>query len=167
MGLLISNHPSRGTYFDGNYAPPIPEELRSLGEPALGRALYRRGLEFVAADPARFLLLTLNRVNGYFWLLPSEQSPLISNLGRLLSFTLFLPFMVYGLWLSRHRWRVCLPLYLYMAFDTVLHLVSWAAPRYRLPSDALMIIFAALAVVNLVARLKAPSGFPTPRAIGQ
>ncbi len=50
--------------------------------------------------------------------------------------------MVYGLWLSRRRWRACLPLYLYQAFDTALHLASWAAPRYRLPGDALLLVFA-------------------------
>jgi len=154
-----SNHPSRGTHFDGNYAPAIPEELHGLGEPALDRALYRRGLEFILSDPLRFLRLSLSRINGYFWLLPSAQSSLLSNLGRVFSFALYLPFMLYGLWLSRRHWRACLPLYLYVAFDTVLHLISWAAPRYRLPSDAVMIIFAALAVVSLMDRLKARFGF--------
>jgi len=162
-----SNHPSRGVYFDGNYAPPIPEELHGLGEPALDRALYRRGVEFILSDPVRFLRLSLNRINGYFWLLPSAQSSLVSNLGRVLSFTIFLPFMVYGLWLSRRHWRACLPLYLYVAFDTVLHLVSWAAPRYRLPGDAVMIIFAALAAVSLMDRLKVWFGFLAQRTVEQ
>jgi hypothetical protein len=37
--------------------------------------------------------------------------------------------MVAGLLLSFRHWRVCLPLYLYVGFDTVLHLISWSAPR--------------------------------------
>jgi hypothetical protein len=37
-----------------------------------------------------------------------------------------------------------------VVFDTTLHLLTWAAPRYRLPSDALMIIMAGLAVAHLV-----------------
>ena len=61
--------------------------------------------------------------------------------------------MLYGLYLSRNKWRVCLPLYLYVAFDTTLCLISWAAPRYRLPSDAVMMVFAGLAVVTLTERL--------------
>jgi hypothetical protein len=85
---------------------------------------------------------------------PTAQSSLVSDLGRLFSFTFYLPFMLYGLLLSFRHWRACFPLYLYIAFDSVLHLVSWVAPRYRLPSDALMIVFAALAVVSLVDRLK-------------
>jgi hypothetical protein len=40
-----------------------------------------------------------------------------------------------------------------VAFDTVLHLISWAAPRYRLPSDAVMMVFAGLAVADLAGRV--------------
>ena len=50
-------------------------------------------------------------------------------------------------------------LYLYVLVDTLLHLGSWAAPRYRLPSDALMMVFAGAALVDLATRsgrLRAP-----------
>jgi 4-amino-4-deoxy-L-arabinose transferase-like glycosyltransferase len=155
-----SNHPAQGTNFNQNFAAPLPAELRGMSEPVIDRALFREGLGFIAADPVRFLLLSLNRVKDYFWFSPSEQSTLVSNLARILSFALYLPFMIYGLWLSRGRWRVCVPLYLYVAFDTTLCLASWAAPRYRLPSDAILMVFAGLAVVSLATRLKliSPSG---------
>jgi hypothetical protein len=82
--------------------------------------------------------------------LPSNRSSRLSNVARLLSFTLYLPLFVHGLYLSRRRWRLALPLYAYVAFDTGLHLVSWAAPRYRLPSDVLLMTVAALSVMTLV-----------------
>ncbi len=145
--LYASNHPSRGTHFDGNEAPPIPEELRGLNEAALDRELFRRGLQSIVAGPRRFLLLSFDRLRSYFWLAPSVRSSPASNLGRLLAFGAFLPFMLRGLWLSRRFWRSCLPLYLYVGFDGLLHLISWAAPRYRLPSDAVLLAFAGLALV--------------------
>ena len=148
-----SNYPTQGTHFDPNFVAPIPAELQRLSEPALDRALFREAFGFILADPARFLLLSLDRAKDYFWLGPSEQSSLISNVSRLLSFTLYLPFMLFGLLLSRRKWRACLPLYLYVAFDTCLCLISWSAPRYRLPSDAVMMVFGGLAVVTLGERL--------------
>lgn len=151
--LYSSNHPNQGTNFDPNYAAPIPDNLRGLSEPAMDRTLYREALGFISADPTRFLLLSINRTKDYFWLAPSDQSGLINNAARIFSFTLYLPFMLYGLWLSRHRWWDCLPMYLYVAFDTGLSLISWAAPRYRLPSDSVMIIFAGFAVVSLANRM--------------
>ncbi len=147
-----SNHPDQGTNFDPTYVAPIPDELKGLPEPAIDRALLREGIGFIVSDPVRFILLSINRTKDYFWLVPSEQSSLISNASRLLSFTLYLPFMVYGLYLSRRNWRACLPLYLYAAFDTGLCLISWSAPRYRLPTDALMMVFAGLAVTTLLER---------------
>ena len=147
--FYASNHPLQGTTFDPNFVPPIPPALMGLAEPAIDRALFREALGFIASDPVRFAQLSLNRTKDYFWLLPSEQSPALSNLARTLSFALYAPFMLLGLFLSRSQWRACLPLYLYLAFDTVLHLSSWAAPRYRLPSDTILMIFASLCVVRL------------------
>ncbi len=148
-----SNHASRGTHFDPSYVPPPPPELVGLDEPAADRVLYRAALAEVARHPLRIAALTLDRVPEYFWLLPSPRSSALSNTARVLSFTLAAPFMLYGLWISRHRWRSCAPLYLYVGFDTALHLCTWAAPRYRVPSDAVLLIFAAAAVVELVRRM--------------
>jgi 4-amino-4-deoxy-L-arabinose transferase-like glycosyltransferase len=147
--FFSSNHPEQGTDFDPIYVAPIPEDLKGLPEPAEDRALFQRGLGFVVSDPARFLRLTVNRLKDYYWMMPSENSSLVSNIGRVLSFPLYLPFMVYGLYLSRRRWKVCAPLYLFVIFEALFSLVSWAAPRYRLPSDALLMVFAGLAVVSL------------------
>lgn len=154
-----SNHPDQGVHFDPNYVAPIPAHLAALSEPALDRALYREAAGFIVANPPRFLRLTLSRVAEHFWLLPSRTSTALSNLARLCSFTLYLPFMVAGFFLSFRWWRVCLPLYGYIGFDTALHLISWSAPRYRLPSDALLIIFAGLAATHLAMRL-----WPSPIA---
>jgi hypothetical protein len=146
-------HPNQGTEFDDNYAAPLPEWPKGVSEPAMDRALYGEGIRFVVEDPKRFLLLSVSRIDHSFWLLLSTISSLASNLGRLLSFTLYLPFMLYGLYLSFRRWRACVPPYLCVAFDTTLCLLTWAAPRYRLPSDALMMIFAGLAVVTFAQQL--------------
>lgn len=150
--FYAANHPDQGIDFDPNAAAPLPPELRGSSEPVIDRTLFRTALGFIAADPVRFLRLSWSRVGEYFWLLPSRDSSPLANLSRVFSFTLYLPFMLYGLLLSRRNWRACVPLYLYVAFDTALHLTSWAAPRYRLPSDALLMIFAGLAVADLTDR---------------
>ncbi|MGB8647033.1 MAG: glycosyltransferase family 39 protein [Anaerolineae bacterium] len=152
--LYASNHPHQGTNFDSVYSPPIPDNLKGLGEPAIDRALYQQGMGFILADPTRFVLLSINRTKDYFWVGASDESSTISNLARLLSFTLYLPFFLYGLWLSRKNWRLCLPLYLYAAFDTILCLTTWSAPRYRLPTDAVLMTMAGLAVVDVATRLR-------------
>jgi fumarate reductase subunit D len=44
-------------------------------------------------------------------------------------------------------------LYLFMATYTAIHLLSWALIRYRLPVDAIALVFAGVALVDIQARL--------------
>lgn len=165
------NHPIHGTNFYDilppdlpSYQQLIPRELRSLDEAALDQALLQEGLRFVLDDPVRYLLLSINRAKDYFVFWPSAGSGVISNLSRVFSFGIFLPFMIYGILLAlfNRKWapppRLSSPivlLLLYALLYTVIHLLTWTLIRYRLPVDAVLIIFAGLAIVDLASRVSA------------
>lgn len=163
-----ANHPIYGTEYVGllppdgpSYYDLIPKELRSLNEAELDRALLKRGLEFVVDDPARFILLSLSRTKEYFRFWPSSESGTVSNLSRVGSFGVCLPFMLYGLWRSavlvRGRWesqqiaQLAL-LYGFVVVYTAVHLASWALIRYRLPVDAVLLVFAGFGLADLAER---------------
>jgi 4-amino-4-deoxy-L-arabinose transferase-like glycosyltransferase len=153
--LFASNNPNLGTDWRNDaVVVPVPEELSGQNEAQLDRALTKRGIEFIRADPERYLWLTLDKTLEFFWFWPSSESSRISNLNRVLSFGLYLPFMVSGLILSISRWRSFIPLYLFIIIHTGIHLLSWPAPRYRLTVDAVSMIFAALALLELAKHLK-------------
>jgi len=197
--MYSAQHPMHGMNFIEHGAAPLPEELRGRGlnEAEWDRELMRRGIGFVLAEPGRYILLSLSRVPDYFEFWPTETT-LLHNAGRLISFTLYLPFMLYGLYLAgkaasqrdsrtaqqrisvsmeqqrsesnphvsrithhatrnthheirntQHAIRNTLQsplglLYLFMFFYSVLHILTWAMPRYRLPVDAAAMPFAAL-----------------------
>ncbi len=154
--LYASNNPNLGTNWQNELVVvPVPEELAGQNEAQLDRALTKKGIEFILADPERYLWLTLNKSLEYVRFWPSSDSSRISNLNRVLSFGLYLPFMLLGLGLSVSRWRNFVPLYLFMVIHTGIHLLSWPSPRYRLPVDALLMVFAALTLVELAKQLKA------------
>ena len=153
--LFASNNPNLGTDWDNDrVVVPVPPELKGKNEAQLDRALTRRGVEFILADPQRYLRLTLDKTLEFFWFWPSSDSSRISNLNRVLSFGLYLPFMLLGLYLSLSRWRNFVVLYLFIFIHTTIHLLSWPAPRYRLTVDAVSMVFAALAVLELARQLK-------------
>jgi 4-amino-4-deoxy-L-arabinose transferase-like glycosyltransferase len=167
------NHPIYGTHFMpilpvemGTYQDLVPVELRSLDEAALDQALLRRGLQFVIDDPKRYILLSLSRIPFYFEFWPSAGSGLISNISRVGSFGLALPFMIYGLFLAVKRvfsekgnWIVNLftsptgLLLLFAVIYTSIHILTWTLIRYRLPVDAALIPFAGLAIFDLYSRV--------------
>jgi hypothetical protein len=153
-----ANHPIYGTEFVGilpssgpSYTDLIPPELRTLDEASLEQALLKRGIQFVLDDPKRYILLSLSRTKSYFKFWPDPESGTISNISRVSSFGLFLPFMLYGVLRSfrdRNLTSVWL-LYWFMAGYVTIHLLSWALIRYRLPVDAVLLLFAAYGLVDL------------------
>ena len=153
--LFASNNPNLGTDWRNDLVVvPVPEELNGQNEAQLDRALTKRGIEFILADPERYLWLTLDKTLEFFWFWPSSDSSRISNLNRVLSFGLYLPFMLVGLGLSFSRWRSFVVLYLFIFIHTTIHLLSWPAPRYRLSVDAVSMVFAGLAVLELAKQIK-------------
>ena len=153
--FFASNNPNLGTDWRNDVVVvPVPEELEGQNEAELDRALTRKGIQFILADPQRYLWLTLDKTLEYFKFWPSSDSSRISNLNRVLSFGLYLPFMLLGLFLSFWRWRNFVPLYLFIVIHTGIHLLSWPAPRYRLSVDAVSMVFAGLALLELARQLK-------------
>jgi 4-amino-4-deoxy-L-arabinose transferase-like glycosyltransferase len=163
FAFFWGNHPIYGTEFipilpSGQYQALIPAELTNLDEAALEQALLRKGLEFIWQDPVRYLRLSISRIPVFFTVWPTNDSEMISNISRMASAGLLWPFMVYGLIISiRSAGRssesfITSPvmlLYLFILFYTLIHLLSWALIRYRLPVDAVLLVFAGLAFADL------------------
>lgn len=153
--LYASNNPNLETDWRNDVVViPIPDELSGQNEAQLDRALTKKGIEFIIADPVRYLLLTLDKTLEYFKFWPSSESAPMSNMVRVLSFGVYLPFMLLGLFLSFTRWRSYVVLYLFIVIHTGIHLLSWPAPRYRLTVDAVSMVFAGLALLELARQLK-------------
>jgi len=166
--LYFGNHPSYGTKFipilpPYAYVRMIPKELRSLDEAALDQALLGKSIEIIAGDPIRYLKLSISRIPAYFTFWPSPESGLLSNLSRMASFGLFLPFMVYGLFLAMNKRQMRIISYirnpitlliLFVLFYTLIHLLTWTLIRYRLPVDAVLIIFAGYSIFEITRHFK-------------
>lgn len=152
--LWNSNHPDQGISFRGSWVAPIPEDVLALNnEVDITNELLRRAIQNIMSDPGRIFLLTLSRVKYFFTFWPTNDTGLINNLGRVLSFGIMLPFMLYGLYLSFSEWRRVLPLYLFLIIHLGVYLVSWVMIRYRIPADTVLLVFAGLALSKIGERL--------------
>ena len=168
FAFFWGNHPIHGTNFipilpAEQYLALIPLEYTDLDEAALDQALLKDGLGFVREDPLRYIKLSLSRIPAFFIFWPTPDSGTISNIARVTSLGFFSPFMLYGLVVSLRYLRdrsgswitsPILLLYLFVIFYVVIHLLSWALARYRLPVDAVMLVFAGLAFVDLYQKVQ-------------
>ena len=142
--------------FVNDYQSLIPKDLQSLDEAALDQALLIRGLKIVIDDPLRYIKLSISRIPVYFMFWPSSDSGTISNIARVGSFGIFWPFMLYGIILTtfsrKYSSGLKSPAFLLLLFSiiySIIHLLTWALIRYRLPVDAVLLVFASLAIVNI------------------
>ncbi len=164
--MYSAQHPMHGTSFREFEAAPIPDDWWGWTEPKLDQALMRQGIQFILDDPGRYALLSLSRVRAFFEFWPTRDTTLLNNVGRTGSFGLFLPLMVYGLILAVRspKWaRSRSLLFLFIAFYAVMHVMTWAMARYRLPVDAVFLAFAALALLDLLRRARALCRSPRTR----
>jgi hypothetical protein len=163
------NHPVYGTHFVpilppemGTYRSLIPKQYKGMDEAALDSQLLKDAIGFIRDDPGRYILLSLSRIPVYFMFWPSADSDLVSNISRAGGFGLLLPFMLYGLvrafipgpetpkpWPGAPLVLLCL----FMLFYTAIHVLSWTLVRYRLPVDAVLVLFAGLALHDLWLRV--------------
>lgn len=171
FAFFWGNHPRYGTQFipilpSGEYYRMIPDELQAQGlnEAEMDSALLSEALKIIVADPGRYVLLSLSRIPTYFMFWPSGDSSMVSNLSRVGSFGVFLPFMIYGLFLTLKQsfgsWRERLAspftlLYLFMLVYTGMHILTWTLIRYRIPVDVILVIFAGYGLLDLAERVLA------------
>ncbi len=162
FAFFWGNHPIHGYNFisildddQPAYLDLIPAELRPLNEAELDRALLKQGLGFIQADPARYLILSASRLKDYFKFWPSADSGLFSNLARVISFGILWPLMAIGFFISlRKSWQTsAFLLHLFVLVYTGVHLLTWALIRYRLPVDAVLVVFASAALFELYPRI--------------
>jgi len=162
-----ANHPIYGTHFEGilsqsTYLDLLPKELYGLNEAALDRELLNRGLQFVIQDPLRYFFLSLSRIPVYFMFWPSPHSSILSNISRIGSFGVFLPFMIYGLMTTlakkvEEKVTLYSPVFLLLLFILVyslIHIFTWTLIRYRLPVDAVLVLFAAVGFSDLIQKIQ-------------
>ena len=185
-----SNHPIYGDDYQPilsddmpNYLDLLPKEVLWMDEAALDRELMRRGIQFVKDDPGRYLRLSLDRIPAYFIFWPLTTSSVFSNLTRVLSYGIALPFIIAGIvmwaldvrqgalsrrgksrgWIVPARLEPGVLLLSFAVIYTLVHVLSWAGIRYRLPVDAVTLIFGARSLYGLamVVLFKKPAE-PTP-----
>ena len=138
--MYSAQHPMHGASFREYDAAPVPEGLGPSTRRNSTKYSWRVGSGSFSKTRGA---MPCCRSAASATISSSGQPPTrrsISNLGRVLSIALFLPFMLYGIWLAaRNRYRSPAHallhredvafLLLFMAFYSLLHILTWAMAR--------------------------------------
>ena len=137
-----------------------PEEkerarFRGLSEVEIDKELYRLGLEYVRGNPGGFLKLCVAKFCRLWRLWPHVEH--VGWKPALVAGATFTPVLLLGLWglvVTRERWRSLLLLYLLFVYYTGIHCVFMAVTRYRAPIVPLLMLFAACGLMDLLGRTR-------------
>jgi 4-amino-4-deoxy-L-arabinose transferase-like glycosyltransferase len=156
FNLYISNHPAHNRSwmeeeFDSEIQRPT---VRGMTEPERDRLLRTEAFGFIRDDPRRFLRLSTKKLY-YLW--SPFPGRLTDHAYRWIKVLFLLPFLslsAAGMFLTRRSWRRLLPLYAVFLYFSLVHLVLVGGPRFRLPADPFLILFAAVPLVWAVDRIR-------------
>jgi hypothetical protein len=122
------------------------------------RKLKELALENIRKDPLSYICLTAQKF-FYFWFEPvgykliSQRSKLLGVIDLAAHFALVALFIV-GLIFTRGQGAKLLPIYLLILYYMALHIVLNPMPRYRLPIEPFVVLFAADAVQRLLSQVR-------------
>jgi hypothetical protein len=155
--LLEGNRPSGDgiifTYeYDDVFSAKELKELKGLNEVERNNVMQRRAVEFIKADPGRFVRLTLRRIY-YYWSPVNPYRPTRYDNLRLVTYGPVLILAVMGaIWGWKQRKETSIFLFLFLTYPLPYYITQVTIYRYRYGAEAFLLILASYAVVELVKR---------------
>lgn len=172
MNLYLGNNPRNlqaGIDWASDVDPAVVARIQALpGELERQRAFGRQGLDYIKDHPGVFVRAAAKKFVR-FWNVVPNAAEFKNALYSFVSAASFGPVLVLALiavvrW--RRQWRLLAPFYLIAGYFTLVHVVTIASLRYRLPLEPLLIILAAepLAAFVAYARQSAARTAGAPRS---
>jgi 4-amino-4-deoxy-L-arabinose transferase-like glycosyltransferase len=160
----VGNYPGVTAATGNRWTPEMRAEWfafreRYPDEVEQDQAFYRRGMEFVKADPWRFVTLSLSKAIYLWHLWPQPMTDqghpeALVILGSVLSYGVLLPPALFALGRAalRRRREAWLVLLFCLAYSAV-HALYISKVRFRLPLDTFVIVYGAGGVLWILGRL--------------
>lgn len=141
------------------------QELQRIGEPAYMAEKQRKANQIIAADPLRFVGLSLRRILFTWtgiWDFPPQLTLLDTGLPDVLTYSFFSILAFAGIGFAiRDRRDSLIPLLTPLVFFPLAYYLTHTDIRFRHPIDPLVVIFAAYGAISLVGKNRECAGEDT------
>jgi len=169
LNLWMQNHPGIQQLQLERIGTPIPDHMLrklscreleefpsfadSIPEVERDRILTRRALRYISCNPRYFLYMCWLRMKWYLRLTGSSvRGPFVDMVGSL-SFAFLLFMGAYGILAGQNMQVIHLVGLTYCAYLAA-HTVFHGGVRYRLPADSILILSAAVAIQQIIDRVR-------------
>jgi 4-amino-4-deoxy-L-arabinose transferase-like glycosyltransferase len=143
-------------YSSGGPCQYLPKEVKGLSEVERDRYLTKATLKVIKDNPLRFLKLLGIKFLRFWNIMPNYEG-FSSPLYTLVSLFSYIPVIItaiYGMFLTRKKWRNFLLFYMLFFSFTLGHMLFVSSIRYRVTIMPFMIIFSAYGINQIYRRIK-------------
>ena len=143
--LYLGNSPGNPTGDPGWKPLSGDPVMRVPGELARSKAFANAAVDYIRSEPAAFVSRMARKFVRFWNVVPNAEA-YSSPFYRIVAAASFGPVLLLAIacgLLTRQRWRDFLPIYLLFGYFTVIHVITIASLRYRLPIEAFLIALAA------------------------
>jgi 4-amino-4-deoxy-L-arabinose transferase-like glycosyltransferase len=151
---------SAGVDWNRDVEQPFATRNDRLTELERDRAYSARAIEYITAEPGRFVADMARKFFRFWNVFPNHES-FQEGPYRLIIAVSYGPALLLALCAARiyrAQWRRLLPVYALFAYLTLVHTVTIASLRYRLPLEVFLVVFAAGALAHWLQRGAPPNG---------
>lgn len=159
QNLYLGNNPHNpdaGIDWATNVEPDVVAKIRALpNEVARQRAFGKAAMDYIKDNPAAFVSAVAKKFMRFWNIVPNARE-FSSSLYSLISAASFGPILLLSLICAMRRWqqwRLLAPLYLIVGYFTVVHVITIASLRYRLPIEPILILLAAAPLAAFIERV--------------
>ncbi|MBI4436020.1 MAG: glycosyltransferase family 39 protein [Candidatus Omnitrophica bacterium] len=143
----LGNHFSEKGVGFGNPAEEEKIVQRASSEVEVNRLYVQENIRFIRENPGKFLKFSILKFLWFWYPFDGETHHLGTRYnywyGILLTLSLF------GMGRRRRKWREDLLFYLLIFYFTAMAIVFYGQPRFRLPIEPLLIVFASLGILEI------------------
>ena len=166
LNFWIGNNPqATGEYiFPTQIDRELVTRVADWPEVERDRFFYARGLEFAQTAPSVFFANFGKKLFYYLFFRPNigsnytgAQIPIfeLAKLGFVASWTLMLPFAVFGLFKTGQYWREHFLLLVVLITQAIISALYFTGTRFRTPLDGFAMIWASLGICFIIAKIQA------------
>jgi 4-amino-4-deoxy-L-arabinose transferase-like glycosyltransferase len=167
QNLYLGNNPHKldaGIDWASNVEPNVVTRISALpNEMERQRAFGKVAMDYIKTNPGAFIDAAAKKFARFWNVIPNARE-FNSGLYSIISAASFGPILLLALICAVRRWRqwrVIVPIYLLIAYFTLVHVITIASLRYRLPIEPILILLAAEPLGSLFERVRQSVTRPT------
>lgn len=130
------------------------EQKRRLNEVEADKLMFRKAMEFITAEPEKFLLFTMRRILAFWSPVNLYRTTSYDGL-RALVYGVPLILGLAGIFMARSRWReTSLLVLLFLSYPLSYYVTHVSMYRYRYPVEPFLVLLACYVVVEVAKKIK-------------